>query len=258
MERSLKRKVRYFLESRYRGRAEVHGILAEMRRIGTVVIIGGLLRDLMLLSKAERFRSDVDIVVDTSNPMLFNDYMSSRNAKLNRFGGYRIEGQYWTVDAWLLENTWAHQMGHVHIGSCRDLVHTTFFNCDAIIYDVASKEVCAKQGYFDELSRRFLEINLRPNPNPVGSAVRALRLSVENQFSWGPSLSMFINELLENTNWESLVSYEQNSYNTQTIGYFFRKPFREKLRRYVRFKRSGGFVPFEKGNVKQLELSLSD
>ena len=51
--------------------------------------------------------------------------------------------------------------------------------------------------YFDDLERKLLEINFRPNPNPVGNAVRALRYGLVKGFLWGTLLTYFVAETIE-------------------------------------------------------------
>ena len=256
MERLLKNKVRYFLSSSRRGRSEIHHVLKYMQTCGTVAIIGGLLRDLALSSKTEKFRSDLDFVVDASHPRKFRDVMRSCKANVNRFGGYRLYGEHWTIDAWLLEDTWAHQAGHVSVSGFRDLLDTTFFNSDAIIYELSSGNVLVKPSYFPDLSRRLLEVNLLPNPNPIGSVVRALRLSVKWEFSWGPRLSKFVDKTLHANDWQTLVTYERTSYRSQTIDYFFRDDFRERLQQHVLDRRKDVFVPITFEKSEQLSLPI--
>ena len=86
MEHSLKRKIRYFLSSHYRGRTEMLVTLQKMRSLGPIVVIGGILRDLILANNKE-FRSDLDLVINPQNPDVFREYVMSLGAERNRFGG---------------------------------------------------------------------------------------------------------------------------------------------------------------------------
>ena len=185
MENQLKKLVRYFLSSDYRDREDVRRVLGELEGLGQLVLLGGMLRDLALFGNRE-FRSDIDFVIDPIDPELFEKRMASIGAKVNRFGGYALSSRKWQIDVWSLKNTWAHTEGHVQVRTFDDLLDTTFFRCDAIFYDLTKKRLRAKQGYFDDLRRRVLEINLRPNPNPKGNAVRAFRYCILKRFRWGP------------------------------------------------------------------------
>lgn len=255
MEHSLKRRIRYFLSSAYRGRTEIHSTLEKMQSFGPIVVIGGILRDL-LLSNNQEFKSDLDLVIDPLDPDMFRDYVASFGASKNRFGGFSLVGQQWKIDIWLLKDTWAHQAGHVNISNFSDLLDTTFFNCDAIIYDLSCGQVITKPAYFDELSRRWLEINLQPNPNPIGNTVRAFRYAMRKNFTWGPRLSKYVEEVLEHTDWQSLVKYELASYHNSTIGYFPKEQFRESLKRFLANNQKGEFVPIKKCKWEQVALKF--
>lgn len=255
MEHSLKKKIRYFLSSQYRGRSEIHGTLRELQSFGPIVIVGGILRDLILSNNLE-FRSDLDLVIDPPDPDSFRDYVIWFGAKKNRFGGFSLPGRKWKIDIWLLKETWAHQAGFVDVMKFDDLLNTTFFNCDAIVYELTSGKVVTKNRYFRELSRRWLEINLRPNPNPIGNTVRAFRYAMMKNFSWGPKLSEHVDATLESTDWSTLVKYELHSHHSRTIEYFGKGKFRDNLRRHVAAGRDEEFFPFDSDKKEQLSLRL--
>ena len=229
--------------------------LQKMRSLGPIVVIGGILRDLILANNKE-FRSDLDLVINPQNPDVFREYVMSLGAERNRFGGFVLPRHKWSIDVWLLQDTWAHQAGHVKVENFLDLLDTTFFNCDAIIYDLSCGKVATKSEYFNELSRGLLEINLLPNPNPIGNAVRAFRYAVEKDFTWGPKLTKFMEEILDNTDWQLLVNYEQNSYHTRTIDSLPKDKIRRNLKRYIADDRNDVFVPFENSKWEQLPLPL--
>ena len=130
-------------------------------------------------------------------PSAFREHVILAGAEVNRFGGFRFQGPPWEIDVWLLEDTWANRKGHVEVKEFADLLEATFFNCDAVIYDPSSRKIVAKPSYFEDLYGRVLEVNLEPNPNPVGNAVRAFRYAAEKDFRWGPRLCRFISEVLE-------------------------------------------------------------
>ena len=255
MERLLKKRVRYFLSSRYRGRGEIHFALEKMQQFGPIVVIGGILRELALFDNT-RFRSDLDIVIDPEYPGRFRQYVESIGASRNRFGGYVLPFRRWKIDVWMLEDTWAHRIGHAQVDGFGDLVNTTFFNCDAIIYDVSLDTMIMKTGYFEELSKRLLEINLLPNPNPIGNTVRAFRYAMEKEFVWGPKLSTFVDEVLDSTDWQTLVHYEWTSFRSVTIGQLPKVQFKEDLRRHLCNRAGEFFSPIHRKRVRQLDLTL--
>ena len=216
MKKLLEKRIRYFLTSRYRHRQYARDTLEQLQKHGNLVIIGGLLRDLCLFGNAQ-FRSDIDLVIYPRDENRFSEHMASVSRKVNRFGGYGLPLDKWQLEVWSLRKTWAHTAGHVQVNTFDDLIKTTFFNCDAITYDISSKRLSASDNYFADLESKLLEINLRPNPNPVGNAVRAMRYGLVKGFLWGPLLTRFVAETIDEIGWSDLVRYEQRSFHTRYI-----------------------------------------
>lgn len=125
MERLVERRVRYFLTSQYRGRGELRRTLQELEGFGSLVLIGGMLRDLALFGNA-LFRSDLDFVIDPFDRDIFGQRMSAMGASVNRFGGYSLPLRKWPVDIWPLHRTWAHAAGYVNVRTFQDLREATF------------------------------------------------------------------------------------------------------------------------------------
>lgn len=216
MEHLLEKRVQYFLNSPYRGREDVRRALRELRAHGHLVLIGGMLRDVAMFGNAG-FKSDLDFVIDPYDLAAFEKQMHAIGARVNRFGGYALPSKRWQIDVWPLQRTWAHLQGHVRVRTVGDLREVTFFSCDAIIYDLAYKRLCARPGYFDDLNRKILEINLRPNPNPKGNAVRAFRYALIKGFQWGPNLSRFVAEIIDEIGWNALRENEIRSFKTRYL-----------------------------------------
>ena len=257
MEHSLKRKIRYFLSSHHRGRSEIHDALAELRKFGSIIVIGGILRDLVLSNNLE-FRSDLDLVIEPDNPDMLRRYLLAREAESNRFGGYSVRGRKWTIDIWFLKDTWANRNGLVRVKEFTDLLETTFFNCDAIIYDPSRGTISTRSGYFEDMAQRRLELNLEPNPNPIGNTVRAFRYSAQKGFSWGPRLSLYVSELLDRVRWQEITEYEFGSYQSRVIARLKEERFKEALREHIRSRSLDCFVPVEQMRWKQLSLALEE
>ena len=74
---------------------------------------------------------------------------------------------------WSIEDTWAHTAGLVQVREPADLLKCTFFDWDAILFDLESEAIVAGENYFQLLAANVLDINLEENPNPRGSLVRA-------------------------------------------------------------------------------------
>lgn len=253
MEHLIENRVRYFLNSRYRGREDVRRALGELSRHGRLVLIGGMLRDVALFGNAG-FKSDLDFVIDAYDLPSFEKYLSEIGARVNRFGGYALPSRKWQIDVWPLQRTWAHLEGHVNVRTVGDLRNVTFFKCDAIIYDIAYKRLRTKTGYFEDLDRRVLEVNLRPNPNPIGNAVRAFRYAMIKGFRWGPRLTHFIDETIDEFGWCALQDSEFRSFGTQYIGNLFGDELRRALQEYRSYSSEGHFDPYSFRRGSQLEL----
>jgi hypothetical protein len=256
MERQLERRVRYFFDSQRRGRSDVLRFIRALEGVGQLVVIGGMLRDLMLLGNA-RFRSDLDFVIDPVRADIFEAKMREMGARLNKFGGYSLTAHKWKIDVWSLHDTWAHTAGYVPVNEFSDLRKITFFTCDAIIYNLSTKKIIAIDGYFNQMRQKIIEINLRPNPNPQGNAVRAFRYAVLKEFKWGPKLTQFVAETIAETGWESLVARERSSFNTSYIATIARRDFEMSLKLYLSERNAHPFTPMQYFLNDQLELPLN-
>jgi hypothetical protein len=179
-------------------------------------VIGGLLRDLSFVGNSG-FKSDVDFVVDPVSMTEFDRLALQRGARLNRFGGFGITLHRWKVDVWPLERTLAAVHGYAKVKSLQDLVHTTFFDCDAVLYDVMAHKVTAKRGFFKRIQSRVIDINLEPNPNPLGNAVRALRYAYRWDAAFGEKLVMHVAKQIHDHGWKALVASECRSFTTPVL-----------------------------------------
>jgi hypothetical protein len=133
-------------------------------------------------------------------------------AEINKFGGYGISLNRWKVDGWPLERTWAAVAGHVAISGLHDLVDVTFFDWDAILYSVANQKLVWGRSYFDRVRERVIDINLEPNPNPLGNAVRALRYAYRWDAALGKRLAAFVAKQIRDNGWGTIVAIERNSF----------------------------------------------
>lgn len=253
MERQLKRKIHYFIKSPYRGRADIRSTLRDLSAQGRLAIVGGMLRDVALFGNAG-FRSDLDLVIDPYDLAAFDRRMANVGARVNRFGGYSLPSHKWQVDVWPLERTWAHREGYVRVRTIWDLRDATFFRCDAIVYDFASDRIGTAPGYFDELKNKLLDINLRPNPNPKGNAVRAFRYALLKGFQWKLGVAQFVAETIDEIGWKALVDDELRSFRSQHIETIRIDEFERALREYLASSRDEPFAPGQFQRIVQLEL----
>ena len=166
-------------------------LLDAIGRHGSAAVFGGLLRDLSI-HEPEEFASDIDLVVATSDwPRLRQDLMNFGGER-TRYGGLRLQHGGWQFDVWSLRETWAFRKGLVRGSTFADLVHTTFFNWDAIVLDVTSRALHYPLSYFADLNARFLEINLEENANPIGNLARAIRFALAEHARWGPRMKAYV------------------------------------------------------------------
>lgn len=151
-------------------------ILADLRKMGDVGVFGGLMRDTALDPPA-LFASDVDLVIAVHDEAQLDHYCESRSAVRNRFGGYRLAlPRGGRIDVWPLQRTWAFREGVRRGSSLADLVGTTYFSWDSIVYDLNSGRIHCRRDYVDKIESSIVDIELPDNPYPLGALVRTLRL----------------------------------------------------------------------------------
>jgi len=234
---SLQKKATYFFSSTREKRTEVAKFASELEALGETVAIGGFLRDL-LLDGNRRFSSDVDFVVKPASLKEFERKMRSLNAERNRFGGYAIQLARWKVEVWPLSTTWAAVHQHVEVNAIPDLLKVTFFTWDSILYSVSKKRIIATEDYFDKVDQRVLDINLRPNPNPTGNAIRAIRYA----HRWGAYVSRPLADhiacQLRDNDWSDLVRYEYRSFPNPILRFLDPEAMQSALDSFLRSSRT--------------------
>lgn len=186
----LGRRVRGFIADERRGGPEVSDLIGHLGQLGEVAIFGGMPRDLAS-GGAAAFNSDIDLVVDTG-PERLAELMRHAPARRNRFGGYRIAGRHFDYDVWALPSTWAVRSGHVAARHLPDLVHTTFFDCDALVYLCGSHRVHHVGCRVGLGQGDVVEVNLEANPNPRGIVERAMRILLDRRHAPGPRLLRYL------------------------------------------------------------------
>lgn len=192
---ALKRRLdRYFWANDTGEMVFLHQVLEDrFTAFDRIAVVGGLVRDFAHEGRAG-FRSDLDLVIDAPA-----DHVASLAAELgatsNRFGGFGCKQGPWKIDFWALETTWARR--HVSVQKLEDIVACTFFDWDAIAYDLKGRRLICADNYLGRIRKRTLDINLLPNPSPMGNLVRAVRRLVLWKVQAGPSLQRFISEHLD-------------------------------------------------------------
>lgn len=204
----LKKRVRRFFENAPSERRAVMSIISELEELAEVYIFGGLLRDLALRGVAS-FDSDVDIVIRPFDGMAFQNWAEESGFEQNKFGGFRLFKDRWLFDVWELDRTWAFRQDASIHRTKYTLTNTTFFNWDAIVYDIRTNQIICPQSYFEDLSQLRLEINFEPNPNPLGTLIRSLKF-VKDGAKTGPNLTTFIRNNMDLYSDSEICRYDRN------------------------------------------------
>jgi hypothetical protein len=181
-------------------------LIAQLGSAGTVAVFGGMVRD-FAIGGVGAFKSDIDLVVGTSDPEHLAWIVRSTAHTENQFGGWRIRLDHWLLDVWPVESTWAFKEGFVSEHNLSSLPLTTFFNWDGAVFEIATGRLHLLEGYLEATTNRVLDINLAPNPNPSGMVVRALKMMRDWDAAAGPKLSSFLMATMEERWTEILGRY---------------------------------------------------
>lgn len=176
-------------------------------RFENVAIVGGMVRDFARVGKLG-FKSDIDLVIDAPVEDVA-DMAQGLQAKTNIFGGHSITQHGWNVDFWALGSTWAIREGHVKAGSLADFTRSTFFNYDAVVYDIRNRRVLHEEAYLNDLERKVIEVNLLPNPTVIGNLYRAVRRILLWDLSPGERLRTFVIDNLDSVAFRDVVSMDK-------------------------------------------------
>lgn len=193
-------------------------LTANFMRFEAVGIIGGLVRDFALGGRYA-FKSDLDLVIQ-GDPREVEELASRVGAVANRFGGYGYTEGPWKIDFWALQHTWAVTAGHVAVRDLADVVQCTFFDWDAVMYDLRHRKVVCDKTYFQRIHSRRLEISLRSNPGEMGNLLRAARRIIRWHLTLGPVLTDFIAERLDDETFEALKVNERRKYGDRILDRF--------------------------------------
>ncbi|KKC24754.1 hypothetical protein WP12_17250 [Sphingomonas sp. SRS2] len=222
-------------------------VVSALSELADVYIFGGLLRDLALEGVAS-FESDVDIVIRPFDVQIFQKWAMESGFKLNKFGGFRLVRDRWLFDVWELDRTWAFLQDTSIPRTKYTLIDTTFFNWDAIVYDIRANQIIVGQSYFENISQLRLEINFEPNPNPLGALVRCLKTLKNYRAKTGPRLTEFVNTNISIFSDIDILEYDRNRSRVPSLEY----NFISKIRRQAGVTRSIG--DFEWISAEQMAL----
>jgi len=142
------------------------------------------------------------------------------------------------------------------VNQLRDLLDCTFFDWDAIVFNLQTGAIIAKPAYFAALEARVLDVNLEQNPNPTGSLVRALRRGALWRVRFGPKLSAFARRQLSREAWDVLVALDASAFAHPVLRYCDPARLRQRLEAEIVFEQRKITEPF--GPLqRQLELPLA-
>jgi hypothetical protein len=152
----------------------VESVAGEFCNLGDIAIFGGLVRDLARI-EPEQFSSDIDLVVMCDSQAL-ESAMRRFPHRRTKFGGYRFEQGSQIFDIWSAWDTWAVRHNHRSISTIDDIVTTTFFTCDQVIYKFDELELHYTERFVDWAENGRVALNLRDNPNLTGMVDRIVRM----------------------------------------------------------------------------------
>ena len=154
-------------------REDVGCFLDRLSQAVEVYLFGGFIRDLALCGR-RHYRSDIDLVMDGPCSNVIS-LLSEHPVNKNRYGGFRLQVNKWSLDVWQATDTWAVRQGLVPYEGIGSLTKTTVLNWDAILMNWHTKRFVHMPGYFEAVRQQSLDIVLSENPNPLGMMVRVLR-----------------------------------------------------------------------------------
>lgn len=165
---------------------------------------------------------------------LLDNYCESRSGTKNRFGGYRLVlPRGGRIDVWPLQRTWAFRQGVRRGSSLADLVGTTYFSWDSIVYDLKSGRIHCRNDYVPKIESGIVDIELPDNPYPLGALVRTLRLIASSKANLTSRLARHTLELFQCHSISDIVSAEYRGYTLPWLTETTVTKFRNRLERFV-------------------------
>lgn len=199
-ERVLQKRLSGYLNRSTLARPQLSDTLKEIAfLLPETVIFGGMIRE-FALGNARGFFSDIDLVTLTPRKEL-SDAVAKFAPVMNKFDGFRFVVNAHRFDIWSLADTWAFRQGLVTGRTFDDLLKTTFFNVDAAIFHLSTRELNFLEGYETWIRERVLDINLSENHHPANMIRRVMSLVIFRQMGLTSELGNFV---IKN---DSLVSW---------------------------------------------------
>ena len=214
---ALSKRVRRFLERERARDKSLASLIACTNAYDNIYLYGGVLRDIALYGIA-RFRSDIDMVYVGGIPSTELVTVLGLPFHRNRFGGFRIQTERWSVDLWQAEKTWAFLEGLREYKSIESLLDTTITNWESILYCVDGGRLICKENYFDDLRRRYLDVVFDKNPNTLGMYIRLVRAYASKDASiLSHKAAQVLSKGLRTHSFEEMSTYEMAHYSSVYI-----------------------------------------
>lgn len=194
-------------------------------------IFGGMIRDIGLYG-SKGFRSDIDIVINTSRDVLLNNLrrLEINDFRLNKYGGVRFRYLNIDFDIWSLADTWAFRENLIPLESEQSLFKTTLMSWDAVLYGLHNRALISPENYLEELQEKRLELVLGHTPNETGALVKILRTIYGKQVGKiGPRLGAYLQTQLAHYGNDTLMRYEHAHYADHTINGLRLEKLRQQL-----------------------------
>lgn len=197
--------------------AKLVDVLEVLGSGGRGFLFGGVVRDIALAG-IDKFDSDIDVVVEGEGLDL-GEFFGEYGARRNRFGGYRVQTDNWLVDFWMVQDTWAVREGIVEYHNVESLLGTTPFNWDSILLRLDSGAIICRANYFDELQRRYFDVVLEENPNPLGLATRMLRAIAKwEDVELSVKAVEAMKRMFRRYSYGEIKAYEMDHFKTHSVG----------------------------------------
>lgn len=216
-KRNLEARMDRFLRRERSRDARLVDVLDVLGSEGRGFLFGGVVRDIALAG-IDKFDSDIDVVVEGEG-LEVDEVCREYGAKTNRFGGYRVQTDNWLVDFWRVQDTWAVREGIVEYNNVESLLGTTPFNWDSVLLGLNSGSIICGANYLDELQRRYFDVVLEENPNPLGLATRMLRAIAkweDVELSVGAVETM--KRMFGRYSYREIKAYEVDHFNAHSVG----------------------------------------
>ena len=168
-------------------------IIFELEKVGEIYLIGGALRHYRLDNSAINL-NDIDIVISVNNEDCWNHFIKNKKHIINRFGGYKIDLGYISIDIWRIEETWAYKNGKVkssYIDYGINLQYTVFLNIDSIIYHWQS-DTWYDSEFNKAIKTNTIDIVLEDNPALILNITKALIISYRYSMDLSEKLKLVI------------------------------------------------------------------